>query len=276
MEHGPDLSHLVQALEANSARIADVLAPISHTTPVPTCPEWTAGDLLHHLAAGQHYWSRMLEEGVTTQAEADAVDACVAADSDAVEQVRSATRAVCSALRRRSPEAQVWTWSTRPDDHTVGFVARRLAHEAHVHRIDAELTAAPDGGARTPVDPLLAADGVDEALRVFAAATPPEADVEVEDGRVIRVVASDVGLTWLVTMTRVGVVEDGRPRARQGIYVADHDPADGTVRPAAILTASAEDLMCRFWGRPTSGEPQRAGDLRLLEEFASVLGARVT
>ena len=50
----------------------------------------------------------------------------------------------------------------------MGFVRRRQAHEALIHRIDAELTA----GRRTPVDPLLGADGVDEALRVMYGGVP--------------------------------------------------------------------------------------------------------
>ena len=42
------------------------------------------------------------------------------------------------------------------DDKTVGYIRRRQAHEALIHRLDAELTA----GAVTPLDPDLAADGV--------------------------------------------------------------------------------------------------------------------
>ena len=35
------------------------------------------------------------------------------------------------------------------DDHTVGFIRRKQAHEALIHRIDAEVAA----GNRTPMDP---------------------------------------------------------------------------------------------------------------------------
>ena len=45
------------------------------------------------------------------------------------------------------------------------FIRRRQAHEALIHRIDAELTA----GDRTPMDTDLSADGVDEALHFMDA-----------------------------------------------------------------------------------------------------------
>ncbi len=54
------------------------------------------------------------------------------------------------------------------DDKTAGYIARRQAHEALVHRLDAELTV----GDRTPLDPRLAADGVDEALGSCAVTSP--------------------------------------------------------------------------------------------------------
>ena len=52
-------------------------------------------------------------------------------------------------LEAADPAEEAWNWS---DDHTVGFILRRQAHEALVHRVDAELAA----GDRTDLDPLLA------------------------------------------------------------------------------------------------------------------------
>ena len=60
--------------------------------------------------------------------------------------------------RRRRPAEEAWTWS---DDHTVGFILRRQAHEALVHRVDAEQAA----GASRELDAELAADGVAEVPR---------------------------------------------------------------------------------------------------------------
>src|SRR5205823_7007051 len=71
-----------------------------------------------------------------------------------------ASRELADVLAATPPDTRAWTWS---EDQTVGFIRRRQAHEALIHRVDAELTA----GRRTPMDPGLSADGVDEALRVM-------------------------------------------------------------------------------------------------------------
>ncbi|MGM3262735.1 maleylpyruvate isomerase N-terminal domain-containing protein, partial [Klebsiella pneumoniae] len=69
-------------------------------------------------------------------------------------------------LRAADPAEPAWSWSA---DRTVGFTVRRQAHEALVHRLDAEQAA----GAVTALDPALAADGVHEALAVMFGAEPP-------------------------------------------------------------------------------------------------------
>ena len=55
----------------------------------------------------------------------------------------------------------MWMWNL--DGRHAGYIARRQAHEALIHRIDAELTA----GRRTPVDAALGTDGIDEVLSVM-------------------------------------------------------------------------------------------------------------
>lgn len=59
----------------------------------------------------------------------------------------------------------MWTWS---NEQSSSFVLRRQAHEALIHRLDAELVV----GDCSPIDPLLAVDGVDEALRLMYCDTP--------------------------------------------------------------------------------------------------------
>ena len=74
-----------------------------------------------------------------------------------LELYRSASRDLGEILAATSPETPAWTWS---EDQTVGFIRRRQAHEALIHRVDAELTV----GRRTPMDPGLSADGVGEVI----------------------------------------------------------------------------------------------------------------
>ena len=65
-------------------------------------------------------------------------------------------------LEAADPADEAWNWS---DDHTVGFILRRQAHEALIHRLDAEQAA----GDVTELDPRLAADGVEETALESAA-----------------------------------------------------------------------------------------------------------
>ena len=107
-----------------------------------------------------------------------------------------------SILAATPPDTPAWTWS---EDQTVGFIRRRQAHEALIHRVDAELTA----GRRTPMDPGLSADGVDEALRVMYGGAPPWGSFTPTGAGTLRLRASDTGDTWLVTTGRFTGTDPG-------------------------------------------------------------------
>lgn len=50
-------------LERDSRRFLTVLRDVDGRTPVPTCPDWTADDLLFHLAEVQSFWARIVASG---------------------------------------------------------------------------------------------------------------------------------------------------------------------------------------------------------------------
>jgi hypothetical protein len=62
--------------------------------------------------------------------------------------------------------------------------------------VDAELTV----GRRTPLDPLLSTDGIDEVLRVMYGGYPAWATFE--GGGSLLVTTTDTGRNWVVTMGR--------------------------------------------------------------------------
>jgi hypothetical protein len=82
---------------------------------------------------------------------------------DPVDWLSEAHARLLAMFARSEPTTPSYTWW--PRDQTVGFWARRMAHETAVHRFDAELA----DGTPTPIKADLAADGVDEILGVTLA-----------------------------------------------------------------------------------------------------------
>jgi uncharacterized protein (TIGR03083 family) len=152
-----DIPILQAHLAAEAARLRAAAAAAGDDAPVPTCPAWTAADLLDHVAATYDHKIQamrlmrspedadMPRRGGTPQERFDAALAELLAEFD-----------------DRGPESLAYTWYG--PDQTVGFWIRRMAHETTVHRADAELAA---GRAIGPIDPGLALDGVDEMLQVM-------------------------------------------------------------------------------------------------------------
>ncbi|WP_083895793.1 maleylpyruvate isomerase family mycothiol-dependent enzyme [Nocardia jiangxiensis] len=122
----------------------------------PSCPGWTARDLLGHVGQVYEHKTLCMTLGHAPLDEQRSSPARQETELSAwfVEQ----RDALLEQLTERGPVQQTFTWF--PPDRTVGFWYRRMALETAVHRVDAELAT----GTRTPVDPELAVDGVDELV----------------------------------------------------------------------------------------------------------------
>jgi uncharacterized protein (TIGR03083 family) len=161
-----DYPDYLRHLRGESRRFRDVLAGCASDARVPGCPEWTAGDLLWHLAEVQWFWGTIIRtRPLGPDAAAEEPERPKSYDG-LLEAFDTYSAALIGALEEADPAEQAWSWST---EQTVGFTFRRQAHEALIHRLDAEQTA--DHG--TPLDPVLAADGVDECLDVMYGGAPP-------------------------------------------------------------------------------------------------------
>ena len=254
-------------LERESARFEAALLTAAETAPVPSCPDWSAADLLWHLAEVQWFWGEIVRSGARSPDEYAEPDR--PADRAALEAFyRVASGGLLAALAAAEPDTPAWTWSA---DQTVGFIRRRQAHEALIHRVDAELTT----GERTPMDPLLSTDGVDEALRIMYGGYPSWATFVPEADRSLRLTATDTGRSWLVTLGRFRGTRprDGAPYDEPTLDVTD-DPS-GRQRAAASWRGSAADLDCALWNRPPFAPIERRGDPATLDAFAAVLAEGV-
>ena len=228
------------AIRRESARFGEVLATCDPTARVPSCPDWDAADLLWHLTNVQRFWT-----GILTSRPA-------APDGDPPELPRPATydamlaafaehsAALADALAGADPADAAWHWAPT---QTVGTSYRRQAHEALIHRLDAEQTA----GAVTPLDPDLAADGVLEALDVMYGGDAPDWG-RIEPGpHHVRVDLTDLGRSiW----TRPGLFFGTEPESGRS-YDGPHVQvvADPGTAPAAVIAGTAADLDAWLWRR---------------------------
>jgi uncharacterized protein (TIGR03083 family) len=146
----------LNAIVTESARFADVLRDTPGTSRVPSCPDWSMSDLGWHLAEVQYFWASIVENLFASPEAVPDLERPEDTELSSLFDIQS-TRLV-AALQARNPDDECWSWYQRGAN--VGWVRRRQAHEALIHRVDAELTE----GSISPIDEDLAADGVDEIL----------------------------------------------------------------------------------------------------------------
>jgi uncharacterized protein (TIGR03083 family) len=264
----PDLDYLGH-LARDSARFVEVLAQTAPEARVSTCPDWDADDLLWHLGEVQWSWGTIVGRGLTADEDVDALDnGGRPGDRDGLLAFfRAASGDLHHNLSAASPDTAAWTWS---DEQTVGFIRRRQAHEALIHRVDAELTA----GDRTSMDPDLSIDGVDEVLRIMYAGLPPWGRFTPDPTATVRIQATDADRSWLVTLGQfTGTHPDGKAYDEPDLTVAaSDDRASDTGEPAAAtVRGTAADLDCWLWHRPSFDEIERDGDPAVLERLDQII-----
>lgn len=233
------------SLARDSALLVAAVQAAPADAEVPACPGWTAADLAHHVALVQSFWASVvgrepgagLPGGDVVPLERPADDAAIAA------LLRDATARLVTALAGRDPREPCWSW--HPEGHTVGWVTRRQQHEALVHRVDAEQTA---GRGVTPLDPDLAADGVDEVLDVLLGGHPAWTTFVPDPGTAAVVVDApgEAPRRWDVELGRV---RGTGPESGREYDVPGGRLVDGGDEPDAAVLGTAADLDLWLWGR---------------------------
>ena len=204
---------------------------------VPTCPGWSAYDLVMHLG-NVHAWAASILE---TRAEAPR-------QNDEPESHRPKAVArwyegkaedLLAVLRDAPADEECWSFSRAHRD--VRFWQRRQAHEVAVHLAD--LRGVREGSPVLPasVTPALAADGALEVLEVFLPRMHDRGK-PAELSAPLLVHATDTGDSWLLTP-----LGGGPPQVRA--VSADETVADAT----DLVAAPAAELMLLLWHRlPTT------------------------
>jgi uncharacterized protein (TIGR03083 family) len=241
----------VAALRADGPAFRTAVAGMALDAPVPSCPEWTVQDLVHHLGAVYQWVRGHAARGVTSVPEprwpqrADRPTGPAALtwwDGEFAQ--------LMELLDGLDPELAAWNWA--PQAKKAGFLHRRMAHETAVHRWDAQMA----GGLAEPVEAKLAADGVSEVLDSWLPAGRRRGPTDRVG--VVQLTAVDAGQDWSL-----------RLRADGGVALLDTrtllDADSHGVRAAG--TGNASDLLLALWGRVQFDVLQVTGDKSLLDSL---------
>jgi hypothetical protein len=182
--------------------------------------------------------------------------------ADALTAFDEASSGLVAALRDADPADPAWTWSK---EQTVGFILRRQAHEALIHRLDAELAAVGKIG---ELDPVLASDGVEEVLDVMFGGLPEWGEFSPLP-HYIRVELTDTGEDVWVQLGRFSGTDpsDGTHYDEDDIHVV----AAPGVEPDAVISAPAGVMDARLWRRGDGDSIHLAGDLMIVDHFRRVI-----
>jgi uncharacterized protein (TIGR03083 family) len=255
----------LQHLRSDSTRLRTVLAGCDPDARVPGCPDWTAADLLGHHGGVLDFWATVVEGRPAGPAD-DAEDPAKPTSYDGLLAYHEEQQArLVAALEAADPADEAWTWSA---EQTVGFTFRRQAHEALIHRLDAEQTA----GQVTGLNPALAADGVEEALDVIFGGTPPWGSFDGDD-RYVRVDVTDQGdSVWV----RLGRFSGTHPESGKVYDEVDLSlVADPGSAPAAVVAGPAADLDAWLWHRGGDEALQFSGDRAAYDAFRGVVAQSI-
>jgi len=241
----PFETHL-EVISAESARLAAVTSEALDRK-VPTCPDWTARDLVDHLWHVHTFWHAQVR-AADESARTDPAERSIPEGQLPGDWLEDAAGSLVDALADAGPEAPSWNWSGH--DLNVRWVARRMALETAVHRFDGELT----GGDSTPIEAQLAVDGIDEFLRVHLSTDIVDTPTATLGGT-LCLACSDSGDAWIVE------VAGGRLRVREG-----SGPA------SACLRGTASDLYLFTWNRKGVDDLELTGNRSVAAAWATLPG----
>jgi uncharacterized protein (TIGR03083 family) len=224
--------------------MVEVAAATDRVQPVPTCPNWSMADLISHTARIHRWATQMVASGERVRASG----LPTAEPGGEPQFLNDGIGPLVETLRATDPNAACWNFTSAPQ--VAGFWTRRQTHETTIHRIDAELTA---GLPITPQDPTMAADLIDEKLRLLAANTLSNRD-GIDVGGSVRFVCSDAPGDWTVHTT-------------DGVFTVDPDAGRGDV----TLRGTAHALSMVAWGRPLTDDISITGDASIPARLIKLL-----
>ena len=235
-----DAAERSRAVETEGRRLID-LATRDLEADVPSCPGWTSADLLVHVAGVWEAFRVIVESASVDPPDfgsfAGAPDAPADLPAFAAERLDGLVEAIAAA----DPDRPVWSWTGVTP---TSFYQRRAHLETLVHRIDAELAA----GARTPVDPAVGVDAVDELFTELLA----DRTDDLPSGS-LHLHQTDGDGEFMLDVV-------------DGALAISREHAKGD----AALRAGGEDLLLVMWGRRGLDGLELFGDRAVAEEWIAL------
>jgi uncharacterized protein (TIGR03083 family) len=180
-----------------AAVVADAPDPVLE---VPTCPGWTVGELARHTGTIHRWATGIVATEAAGRVPFPEVDSSWTPADGWSEWVAAGAPPLLTALRAAGPLTAVWSWGP---GRTSGWWARRMLHETTVHRADAELALGVDDPV---VDPVVAADGIDEFLfNLPSARRPYQHLASLPTGSSLHLHATDTDGEWVIRFTDSGI-----------------------------------------------------------------------
>ena len=254
-------------LETESRRFRDVLADCDPGARVPSCPDWDASDLLWHLGGEvQHFWAWVVSHRPQHPRDGYPEPERPTSYDDLLARYDEQSAALVGALRDADPADEAWSWAP---EQTVGFTYRRQAHEALVHRVDAELTA----GTSSPLDPALATDGIDEVLGVMYGGVPSWGSFHGLPHH-LRIDVTDTGTPVWVQLGRFSGTDPdtGTVYDEDDIAVVEDPGTD----PDAVISGTSDVLLLRLWRRGDGSATRLTGNLEIVDRFRQIVHQPLT
>lgn len=248
-----DSMRLLGCLADEVARLRTVAAG-NLAARVPTCPGWTVGDLVRHVANG--YLNVVLPR--LRSPESAPVHDLAGREPLAALDDGHATMAdeFAAHLDRDHPT---------PDAAEVApFWIRRMTHETVIHRVDSELAV---GRPPEPIEPDLAVDGIDELLTVFLAQETQQWTEQyaryLSDWRRDSLLVSAGDAQWRMTV---------RPQGAD-VTPVSAGRTDAESPPGAQINGPPDPLLRWAYNRGGADQVSTTGDAGMITKFTQLLTA---
>jgi uncharacterized protein (TIGR03083 family) len=242
MSQTPAFDELLALVQDRSAALrSSVAGSPDLAVRVPSCPDWSLGDLVGHLTQVHRFWAAAVAAG-PRPTPPDVAPADDVPPAGLLDRSAAATQELIAALQAAGPAAGCWTWWGEAGvPMTSGAVARHQVQETAVHAFDAQLAT----GTPQAVPAVAAIDGIAE----FIAVSHGTAGLWPYEPARIGLHATE-GQSWLLDLTASGA----------NVINGQHETAAGLHGPAS-------DLLLTLHGRLPLDSLHRDGDRAVLENF---------